>query len=377
MASSTPQFYSFKTGVNDHFFFGPNNNKLAVTQEKEIQIFDVVNDTKKLTHTLTGHDETITAIDVSKDGLIVSASQDRNAIVWKPLPDGTYKKDLVLLRINRSATCVKWSPFGNKFAVGSGSKIISVCYYEPENDWWISKHLKKPFRSTILSIEWHPNNILLAVGTLDFNAYVVSGYVKGIDEKPPASGWGSKLPFNTICGNFISSPGGWVHDVAFSPSGEVLAFISNDSTITVVYPKETEGEFDVTSVKTNYLPFKTVKFIGENELIVAGHNCFPVVYQGTQEGWRESRSLDNTKRPTAKTLDNSTTGGNEDEDEENTTGTSALSMFRQLDLKGKIANKGSTELPTVHQNTITSLRTFDAKHVSTSGNDGKVVIFPI
>ena len=35
---------------------------------------------------------------------------------------------------------------------------------------WVSKHIKKPLRSTVLSIDWHPNNYLIAVGTCDFKA---------------------------------------------------------------------------------------------------------------------------------------------------------------------------------------------------------------
>jgi actin related protein 2/3 complex subunit 1A/1B len=38
----------------------------------------------------------------------------------------------------------------NKFAVGSGARLISVCYFEKENDWWVSKHIKKPIRSTVV-----------------------------------------------------------------------------------------------------------------------------------------------------------------------------------------------------------------------------------
>lgn len=44
--------------------------------------------------------------------------------------------------------------------------------------------------------------------------------------RPAATVWGSKLPFNTICGEFTSAAGGWVHSVGFSPSGDVLAFAS-------------------------------------------------------------------------------------------------------------------------------------------------------
>lgn len=33
---------------------------------------------------------------------------------------------------------------------------------------WVSKHIKKPIRSTVLSLDWHPNNVLLAAGSCDF-----------------------------------------------------------------------------------------------------------------------------------------------------------------------------------------------------------------
>lgn len=47
--------------------------------------------------------------------------------------------------------------------------------------------------------------------------------------RPEPSVWGEKLPFNTVCGEFASPNGGWVHDVSFSPSGNVLAFASKYS----------------------------------------------------------------------------------------------------------------------------------------------------
>lgn len=59
----------------------------------------------------------------------------------------------------------------NKFAVGSGARLISVCYFEQENNWWVSKHIKKPIRSTITTLDWHPNNILLATGAADFKVF--------------------------------------------------------------------------------------------------------------------------------------------------------------------------------------------------------------
>ncbi len=120
--------------------------------------------------TLDQHDLRVTGIDwAPKTNRIVTCSADRNAYVWNLSDDGkTWRHTLVLLRINRAATCVRWSPQVNKFAVGSGARLISVCYFEAENDWWVAKHIKKPIKSTVTALDWHPNNCLLAAGSTGF-----------------------------------------------------------------------------------------------------------------------------------------------------------------------------------------------------------------
>ncbi len=86
---------------------------------------------------------------------IVTCGTDRNAYVWT-LKGDAWKPTLVILRINRAARCVKWSPKENKFAVGSGSRLISVCYFEKDNDWWVSSDRRngwmdsEPFLAEIL-----------------------------------------------------------------------------------------------------------------------------------------------------------------------------------------------------------------------------------
>ena len=62
--------------------------------------------------------------------------------------------------------------------------------------------------------------------------------------------------------------------------------------------------------------------------------------QGDQNGWQLTGSVEGKRRP-----------GMPQEREE-----SALNMFRQMDLKGKV--KDDTQLQTVHQNTISTARTF-------------------
>lgn len=272
----------------------------------------------------------------------LTGTLDRNALVWEPSPTG-YKPTLVLLRIARAATCVRWSPSETKFAVGSGDRVIAVCYFEEENDWWVSKHLKKPIRSTITSVSWHPNSVLLAAGSTDAHARVFSSFVKGVDARPEASPWGERLPFNTVCGEYLNNSAGWIHSVAFSPSGNALAFAAHDSSITVVYPSAPEQPPQaVISINTQLLPFQSLIWNGEAEIIAAGYDCEAFRFQGDASGWQIAGTLESKGRPGL---------GDARED-------SAFNMFKQMDLKGKA--KDDTQLKTVHQNTINTVRVYES-----------------
>lgn len=226
--------------------------------------------------------------------------------------------------------------------MGSGDRVIAVCYFEEENDWWVSKHLKKPIRSTITTVAWHPNSVLLAAGSTDAHARVFSSFIKSVDSRPEPSAWGERLPFNTVCGEFLNNSAGWVHSVAFSPSGDALAFASHDSSITVVYPSAPEQPPKaVISVSTQLLPFMSLFWSSETEIIAAGYDCEAFRFQGGEVGWQLAGTLEAKSRAGE--------GGEREE--------SALNMFRQMDLKGKV--KDDTKLSTVHQNTITMIRPYE------------------
>ena len=218
-------------------------------------------------HELKEHNGHITGIDwAPKSDRIVTCGADRNAYVWSQ-KDGVWKPTLVILRINRAATLVKWSLLKNKFAVGSGARLISVCYFKSENDWWVSKHIKKPICSTVLSLDWHPNNVLLAAGSCDFKCRVFSAYIKEVDEKPASTPWGSKMPFSQLMSEFGGSgTGGWVHGVSFSASGSRLAWVSHDSTVSVA---DASKSVQVSTLKTEFLPLLSVSFVSENSVVAA------------------------------------------------------------------------------------------------------------
>ncbi|RUS23161.1 WD40-repeat-containing domain protein [Endogone sp. FLAS-F59071] len=309
------------------------------------------------THQSFFHDKIVTSIDIAPNtNRIVTCSQDRNAYVWT-FDGAQWKQTLVLLRINRAATYVRWSPNEDKFAVASGARAIAICYFEEDNDWWVSKHIKKPIRSTVLSVDWHPNNVLLAAGSADNKARVFSAYIKGVDKKPSPSPWGDKLPFNTVCGEFSSR--GWVHGVAFSPSGDALAFAGHDASIHVVYPAPDQNPVVIT-IETPSLPYLSLFWASENRIVAAGHDCAPALFVTSNgQDWYLSGTLDQAKK---KELGE----------------TSVINKFRQIDSRGQA--EADTDLNTTHQNTITQISPYagtrdNVTHFSTSGVDGKLVIW--
>lgn len=367
---ASPQVHHlFHAPISDHSF-SSDRNTLAVTRDNNVELYGASGSGFKLQDELRGHDKLVTGVDIAPNsGRIVTCSQDRNAYVWEPSPQGGWKPTLVLLRINRAATCVRWSPLENKFAVGSGARIIAVCYFEEENDWWVSKHLKKPLRSTVTTVAWHPNGVLLAAGSTDGHARVLSSFIKGTDERPEPSAWGERLPFNTVCGEFLNSTAGWIHSVAFSPSGNALAFTAHDSSITVVYPCAPEQPPQaVIAVSTQLLPFADLLWISESEIVCAGYDCGVYRFSGSSSGWQLSGSLE-------KAGPGAGAGAAREE--------SALNMFRSMDLKGRSGGVDDTKLRTVHQNTIQKVRAYQGggtaqvSKISTGGVDGRVVVWDL
>ncbi|KAI0782228.1 WD40 repeat-like protein [Abortiporus biennis] len=375
--------------ITSHAFNADRSQVAVSLNSKDVTIFARQGQEWKATETLSEHDKVITSIDwAPNSNRIVTASQDRNAYVWQQTSDPQtgntiWKPTLVLLRINRAATYVKWSPNEDKFAVASGARAIAICSFDPEGDWWVSRLLKKPIRSTVLSVDWHPNNVLLAAGSADMKARVFSAFIKDVDKRPAPTVWGEKLPFNTICGEYTSPSGGWVHSVGFSPSGDVLAFASHDSSISIVYP----GGPAMYTIKMPSLPLVTLTWTAEDSIVAAGHDCQPYVFAGNQGGWDLVGTLDDPHSQKSAAGGRSGFGGGSPVGRLNS---AAFNTFRNADsrgissLPGSPISPGSTEseLFTVHQNTITTVRPYDGApgavtRVSTSGMDGKLVIWNV
>lgn len=371
-----------KAPVYSHCY-SSDKSILAITCENKCLIYRISANLEQptLVATLVNHDKVVTAVDISLHGRIVTCSQDRNAYVWEPLSDGSYKPTLVLLRINRAATCVSWAPNGYKFAVGSSARIIAVCYYEHENNWWVSKHIKKPIKSTINCLSWHANGVLLASGGTDGYMRIFSGFVKGLDTKESVtnSPWGSKFPFGSLIKE-IYQGGAYIHDVAWRCNIETVAYVAHDGTLNILNSQDSLQRIN----SPEGLPFRALVWVNDHEILCAGYNCHPVMFSESSNGWIFTKNydkVDNAKvNGTLNNLDNFNSGNdNENEDENPTFGLSALRKFKELDLKGKIslATKQSA-----HENAIVGLAPFQEANgqvtqVSSCGLDGKIVIYNI
>jgi len=334
----------------------PNNNEVLIVQKDG-----------KVLYTLRQHDSVVTGIDWAPNtNRLVTCSQDRNAYVWTfDEEKKEWNPVLVILRINRAATWVRWSPDEQKFAVGSGAKIVSVCHFEEDNDWWVSTHVKG-HRSTVTKVAWHPNSCLLATASTDFKARIFNCAVRGVDKRPAPSNWGAGKPFDKPLAEIDCN--GWIQGIAFSPSGNRLCFVGHDSTVTIAEaPKEPGGEITTCVIKLKLLPMCDCMFLDESKVVVAGFDCAPylVALKGPNQ-WELVKSLDDKKASAAAAPPKATATR------------AAFTMFQDKATKGTTDSSAlKTTVETKHQNTITCIRAYTSTptgvtEFTTSGLDGAI-----
>lgn len=127
------------------------------------------------------------------------------------------------------------------------------------------------------------------------------------------------------------------------------------------------------------LPLVTLTWTSEDSIVAAGHDCRPLVFSGTEGGWREAGTLDD---PSAAKSPDSRFGGASPTVGRLNSG--AFATFRNADTRGQSSASPvtDTKLNTIHQNTITSVRPFaygghGVSQVSTTGVDGTLVVWDV
>jgi len=337
--------------------WSPDKQRVAICPDSnEIIIYKKNGEKYEPEHVLTEHDAVVTSIVWGKTtNRLLTCSQDRNAYVWT-YTDNMWKPVLVILRLNRSATLCCWSPREDKFAVSSGAQCVSVCYFEEDNNWWVSKHIKKEFTSTVLCCDWHPNNVLIAAGGTDMVTRVYSGFIKQIDTRSGLdTAFGKKLPFGTLLGEWRNPA--WIIAIKWSPSGNRLAWACHNSCVYVLHCSTPE-ERELHTIQYNLLPLRDFIWNDEDSIIGGGYDCNPLLFECNGGQWGFSRTLDKGKE---------TKGG----------GGNVRDVWKNRTQNNQEDTNTDQELPTRHQNCISVVRKTDNNTLSTTGLDGNIVVWDI
>jgi actin related protein 2/3 complex subunit 1A/1B len=322
------------------------------------------------TQVVTEHGGRVSGIDwCAKSNLIVTCGHDRNAYVWKyEDKEKAWKPTLVILRINRAATCVRWSPKGDKFAVGSGAKCVPVCHFEQGQNWWISKMIKK-HKSSVLDLAWSPNQKFLVTGSSDFKCRIFSAFIEGIDtaDDDGKSNLFDKnnskaTTFGEILYEFDEAKA-WVQGVSWSPNGMQICFSGHGATLTFA-TLNGGGKPETQTIYQKGLPYIIVNFMDDNTMVACGFDNNPTVFEKSGQ-WAEKRQLDTCggeKKAAAPAAGAAATARN---------------VFQDRDTRGKTADtagiKEEPPIKTIHQNLILDFKIRGPKKFSTSGVDGRVV----
>lgn len=317
---------------------------------------------------LSEHTQLVADLDWGpRTGQLLSASHDRNAFVWKNNGD-VWEPVLVVLRLKCAALCARWSPSEGKFAIGSGAKTVCVCYYEPENNWWVSKHIRKKHNSSVVSVAWHPNNLFLATTSSDMRCRVFSAFIKGVDsDSSPLEGV-DKFGDEILDLDLAS---GWAHSVSFSPSGSQLAYVSHDSSLHYVRGLAATAtgmkSGSSTTLRFSEVPYCCIAWLSETSFVAAGYDCSPVVFEADASG-----NYVPVKLLKAKGAGSGAAAGNK-----SSQFSSAFDKFRAQAERGlqELSVSDTRDPIGPHKNIITTVQVCGPGKISTSGLDGQVVVW--
>ena len=251
---------------------------------------------------------------------------------------------LLLSRIDRAAIDVKWSHDGLRFAATSGAKCIAMCTYESQNDWWVSKMIKKKFKSTVLCCAFHPKNgQLLAAGSSDFKCRVYSTYASEVDTAINAGPFGAPIEFGEAYCELSSN--GWINAVAWTPSGSNLVYAGHDSSIHFATFSATQPPV-VFTLRSAELPYCSLLSISDCAVVAVGHDYNPSIYirSGSGAGWESLGKLE-VKAASVAGGDAGAAGGV----------AAARALFQNKSSRGQESGDAKDSLWTQHENTVTAI----------------------
>ncbi|XP_050379845.1 actin-related protein 2/3 complex subunit 1B-like [Argentina anserina] len=147
--------------------------------------------------------------------------------------------------------------------------------------WWVSKLIRKRHDSSVTSVAWHPNNILLTTASTDGKCRIFSTYIKVVDEKESKAGSSSDAKFGELILQ-LDILCCWAFGVRWSPSGNTLAYVGHNS---LIYFVDEVGPSPLAqNVVFHDLPLRDVLFLSERLVNGVGFDCNPIVFAADERG---------------------------------------------------------------------------------------------
>jgi eukaryotic-like serine/threonine-protein kinase len=188
--------------------FSPDGDRLASASfDQTVKLWDTATGQEVLT--LRGHSDHVRGVAFSSDGKrLVSASEDNTLRIWDSTPvslQSTDDKSFTLTGHKDRVWCVAYRPDGKQLASASEDHTIGI--------WDLDKK-EKAFSlmghsAGVRAVAYSPDGRYLASASYDNTVRVwdvsTRQTVQILEDKHP----------------------GWVHDVAFDPTGEKLAVVNN------------------------------------------------------------------------------------------------------------------------------------------------------
>lgn len=350
--------------VRSHAFSRGDGERLLAASPgtKEIQLWERCGEgwDYSLSDLLVEHEGCITGLDWSCSGRLVSVADDRTALVWQVDAEGAWHHMPVELKAPRAATCVLWSASGERFAAGLQSREVALCSYNALVNSWVAKKVGTA-AAAVRCVAWHPKFDFLAAGSMDCHCRVYN--VNADDED-----FGKE--------EVDEDAGAWLNTVAFSSTGRVLAFATQDSAVSF---KDLTGGPDapLTKIRWRGLPFLSITFVGgDRELVACGYDCAPVLFRCADGVWEAAATLDASVRAVPAVV--SATAKRDSFE-------GARAHFRSMASQGSRGSIGGRDdakealASYVHSNTITNCTPLVDRPgcFATSGLDGQIVMWSL